>query len=255
MSIYVCETGISPYTVFMALAQILSFLTAYLLLRKEGIERMIAGLSVLMNFVLVLFCGKCYTMFFSGGDGMNFYNAPFSSVGGLLGMLMGIEIFNLAYRGKESVFRTVYTMMIPLLYSISKLGCFTVGCCYGIPYDGFGHVHYYAELTDSNSESARMLVSRLPGGNVFPVQLVETIVFAGIFLYSLIRYIKGKRDYLVQMVIILGAIGKFSLEYLRSSNLGRILNPNQIVCLVLLTGSIVWCILKQKKIPVKNEGL
>lgn len=240
MNITVNSTGISPYAIFFLLALFLGFLIAYLLLRKEGIEARIARLSILMNGMFVLFFGKMYTMIFSAGDGVGFLQAGFSSVGGLIGMLLGIEMFNLIYREKADVFRTVYVLIIPLIYSVSKLGCFSVGCCYGIPYNGFLHVCYTAGSTDANSSAAKALSDRLPKGNVFPVQLVETIVFFIIFLLFFTLYLRNKRKWLMQKVILLGAAAKFSLEYLRASNIGRIMNPNQVVCVLLFIGSCVW---------------
>lgn len=246
MNVDVCDTGISPYTVFMLLAFGTGFLLAYLLLKREAVEARLAGLSVLMNAVFVVCGAKFYTLIFSFRQGLTFLNAPFSSAGGLIGMLVGIVAFNFICHDRSGVFARVYTLSILLMYSISKLGCFSVGCCYGIPYDGPGCVHYTASLTNADSMAAYNIVQRLPKENVFPVQLVETIVFAAFFLICLYLYLKRKREYLVQTGMILGAVGKFSLEFLRAGHTGYILNPNQIICLVLFTFAIGWCILKKK---------
>lgn len=247
ININVYDHGPSPYMLFMTLAIAAGFITAYHLLRREAVEPRIAGMSVMLNLVFVMFFGRIYTMTFSFGSGMSFLNAPFSSVGGLLGMLLGVEIFNLIYRRKTSAFRCIYVLVIPLIYSIAKLGCFFVGCCHGIPYDGFGSIRYTPCPLDAGSVSAGLLTDRLPKCSVFPVQLVETIVFAGIFTAALSLYIKNKRKYLVQTVMILGGAGKFFMEFLREENAGRILNPNQIICLILFAGAVIWTVLTKLK--------
>ena len=60
---------------------------------------------------------------------------------------------------------------LPLLYAVGKIGCFIAGCCYGIEYYGIGNVVYnYVPK------------SEIIGLHLFPIQIVESIVFFLIFI-------------------------------------------------------------------------
>ena len=239
MVIVVRDWIVSPYAVCMLTALAAGFVTAYILLRKEHIEIRIAGLSVFMNLVFVLFMGKVYTLIISANQDNNLWNVSFSSVGGAIGMLAGIEIFNWIYKERQEVFRQIYVLIIPMLYSVSKVGCFLVGCCYGIPYQGVGHICYVVDVTNPDSDISKVLLQNVPKGNVIPVQLIESIVFAVIFLFFMYRYLKNKRTYFIEKIAILSSLCKFLLEYIRADNIGSIINANQIVCLVIIAFMII----------------
>ena len=84
----------------------------------------------------------------------------FSSYGGLIGMILALYIFCMVFKYNKSLFFKHVFLCLPLMYSIGKIGCFLVGCCYGIQYNGFGSIKY---LT---SRGAPLNV------NLFPIQLV-----------------------------------------------------------------------------------
>ena len=66
------------------------------------------------------------------------------------------------------------------MYAIGKIGCFLVGCCYGIKYSGIFSVVYNYSL-------------HAPVGvSLFPIQLVESIVFLLIFIYMLNKKLQNK---------------------------------------------------------------
>lgn len=235
MTITVHDWFISPYAVCMMLALLSGFGYAYYALKNENIEPRIAGLSIFMNLVFVLFGGKLYTMLVHFDSEYSLLKVPFSSVGGLLGMIVGIETFNRIYKGKEKEFRTIYILIIPLLYSVSKIGCLLVGCCHGIAYNGLGAIRYLTKFKNPEGIRALTYAKVIPTDRVFPVQLCETIVFAGIFIYSAYLYKKNERRLITDKIIFAGAVSKFALEYLRADNEGRIININQIFCLILIT--------------------
>ena len=123
-------------------------------------------------------------------------------------------------------------MVLPLMYGISKLGCFFAGCCHGIPYDGPLAVSYDNQV--------------LQGGPFFPVQLAESICFLFIFLIGI--YLHHRRNRLVcPAVILLCATAKFSLEYLRQEHAGVVLSVNQAVCLCFFLLGCVEIRLKLQK--------
>ncbi len=279
MTIYVHDWAVSPYAVCMLLALAVGFGGAYLLLRRQGIEARLAGLSALMNIVFVLLGGKLYTIIvnaFQCYAGVVAQNAdcistqlaadtsgrgilgrllysPFSSVGGLLGMIGGIELFCLMLGDEladdKKAVREVYILQIPLIYSISKAGCFLMGCCYGISYNGPGHICYETQFADTGSEVAQSILNYLPQGNLFPIQLVTSLIFMGIYVSELIRY-KKKTSVAIEL-LILGGLAKFLEEFLRADRTG-LLDSNQLVCLIVIAIALI--ILRLKKAQAGQEG-
>ena len=68
------------------------------------------------------------------------------------------------------------------MYAVGKIGCFFAGCCYGIEYNGFLNVTYnYSAIAPK-------------GISLFPIQLLESIVFLIIFLYTFIKFHKVDID-------------------------------------------------------------
>ena len=108
-------------------------------------------------------------------------------------------------------------LSLPLIYGISKLGCFFVGCCYGIPYNGLLNVIYTNGLN-------------IP---LFPIQLVESIVFILLFVLLVIIHKKSKIN-IIYLTIIICAISKFLLDYLRYDHLTKSITTNQIISIILV---------------------
>ena len=96
--------------------------------------------------------------------GSNILVSPFSSLGAVFGEFISVVIFSLLTKIELKKTIALSILPLPLTYSISKIGCFMAGCCYGIPYNGILSVY--------NNKEELLL---------FPVQLAETICFAIIF--------------------------------------------------------------------------
>ena len=93
---------------------------------------------------------------------------------------------------------------LPVAHASGRIGCHFAGCCYGIPYEGVGHIIYHM------AASAPVEVP------LFPVQLFEAsinFIIAG----SLILYIykKGCTANSIRIYIISYSIARFFIEYLR----------------------------------------
>ena len=124
---------------------------------------------------------------------------------------------------------------VPLMYSIGKIGCFVAGCCYGIRYDGPFSVTYYYSL------------SAPKGVSLFPIQIVESIIFALIYIY--IKFLQKKnisKQYTISITFILCGFFKFVLDFLRNSHINKILSTNQFVSIIFILIGI-YMILKKRQ--------
>lgn len=192
---------------------------------------MISGAKIL-SFILAYkeFNGK-----------FSFLNLGLTAYGAVIGAMLLIILF--CYQYKKSLKEILHLILpsMPLMYSIGKLGCFLVGCCYGMEYHGIGKVMYQYSNAAPN------------GVYLFPVQLLESILFFLIFIY--INY-KNNRDNsdinTINICLIVCGITKFSLDFLRMSHHNSILSPNQYIslCFVII-GFIGY--LKNKKDISKIE--
>lgn len=227
---------ISPYIITFLLSFVISFIIVFILLLKKGIEPRFIGYSMLLNIVLILYGAKLYTTISSGFQ-YNLLNAGPSSLGGVVGLFIGIFIFGRIYTKYQKVFLQAYTLVIPLMYSIAKIGCYLTGCCHGIPYKGPMAISYHNDL--------------LQGGPYFPIQLTETIIFAIIFLIGVGMYFSKQNCRVVPVTMILCAVGKFSLEYLREEHAGTLLSTNQWVCI----GFFLWGIILILQNNKSSKGL
>lgn len=170
----------------------------------------------------------------------NFFSLGLSSYGAVIGALLFIMLF--CFQFKKSIKELLYIFMpsIPLMYGIGKIGCFLVGCCYGIEYNGFLSVIYnYSKSAPKN----------IP---LFPIQIVETTVFISIFIYMMIQHKKNKFDLkVVGMGFILSGFSKFILEFLRHSHIGKLISSTQMISIAFIIIGIL-IIINNKK-SKKNE--
>lgn len=216
MHIHMINFTISPYPFTFLSSFIISFIIVFILLRRKGILAKYIGYSMFLNVVMILCGAKMYSVFTSGFK-QNLLTSGISSLGGVIGLFAGTIIFGYIYQEGRGQFLKAYTLVVPLMYGIAKIGCYLMGCCHGIPYKGPLAVSY------SNSV--------IQGGPYFPVQLTETIAFILIFLVCIFIYCSKHSDYVVPAVMILCAVGKFSLEYLREEHIGKLLSANQWICM------------------------
>lgn len=225
--------AISPYSVTFVGAFIVSFAVVFLLLKKRGVPTNYIGYSILLNVVLILYGGKMFTVVTRGFQ-ISIFTAGFSSLGGAIGLLVGIFVFGKIYPEGSTSLWEAYVTVLPLLYGISKIGCYLVGCCHGIAYEGPLAVVYDSDY--------------MQGGPYFPVQLAESIGFLGIFVVGLLIYLRSNRRNLVPVIMILCATTKFSLDFLREEHLGKIVSVNQLVCIVFFFWGVITLIKNKNKI-------
>lgn len=210
---------ISAYGFFIDLSFVISFATVSVILLYRKVPKMHVFFSVFLNFCITLYCAKLYTVM-SHGFSISIVRAGFSSLGGAIGLLLGIIIYGFIYPPIRKDISNTYCMVLPLLYSISKLGCHFAGCCHGISYDGPFAISYDNEVFHT--------------GKLFPVQASESVVFMLIFIICLVAFFKLKNQSVIPLVLILCGIGKFSLAFLREEQIGVTLSVNQIVCLFFI---------------------
>ena len=218
------------YPSMIVLSLIVNVIVVLIISRKfkYTVDELVSML--VMENIGIIGGGILYTYIFSKELG-------FSSLGGVMGGLIMLYLYSLLVKKDYKYMLILFMPSIPLMYAIGKIGCFVAGCCYGIPYDGIGHIVYHS------SEVA------LLNTNLFPIQIVETIIFLIIFIYVISRYYKNKFSIkLIMIEIIMCGIAKFLLDFLRYEHTVKLITSNQIMCLLLVIFSSIYLIRLNKKI-------
>ena len=212
---------IPPYAAMILLSCAAGLSLQYLLNIKRGADRQSAGFITLLAPFMSLLFGLMLTYAASGGR-----KQGLSSMGGLFGMYLSVFVMSLIRKDRKTAGITYEncTLVLPLIYSIAKTGCFLAGCCHGIPYCGPFCVQYSGSIHET--------------GCLFPVQLAESVVFFIIFVTGMIMLRKGIKDTALY-ILILSAAAKGLLDLLRMSHMGRIISLNQILCAAVIAATLI----------------
>ena len=177
-----------------------------------------------------LFGAKYFTLltnFNKYKDNIDFNKIGLSSYGAAIGILILLIIFAKQYKKNFKELINNILPAIPLMYGISKIGCFLAGCCYGIKYNGPLSITYKYSLSAPKNIS------------LFPIQIIETITFILIYLY--ISKKKKENKNIISITLLFCGLAKFLLDYLRINHIGKILTINQIVSIpFIITGLILY---------------
>ena len=239
------DTKIPIYSLTIFLALISNLIVVYFLSKKYKYTRNeIIGLLLYEN-VGIIGGAKIlsYIQNYSQYNGkFNFMQLGLSSYGAVFGVILFLILFSLQF--KKSLKELLYIFMpsLPLMYAIGKIGCFLVGCCHGIEYNGvFSVVYKYSNLVSSNI-------------SLFPIQIVETIFFLMIFIYMIVKHSKKQFNQKTMGIsFILCGMAKFLLDFLRMSHKNIFLSLNQYISILfVIIGLIIYY--KSEKIQLKKTS-
>jgi Prolipoprotein diacylglyceryltransferase len=233
------DTKLPIYGLLLIFSLVVNIVVVLFIYKKTKLTKNDIVCALIYENIGIIFGAKILT-YLTNFNEMNgqfdFEKLGFSSYGAVIGLLVSILIFSFQF--KRDLVSLLYTFMpsIPLMYGIGKLGCFFAGCCHGFFYEGIGHVTYnYSTVAPSSV-------------GLFPVQLLESIVFIIIYIYMIYLYKKNKLNVLyLGICFILCGISKFLLDYFRMSHVGEWISINQIISLFFIMIGLVMYI-KQKKI-------
>ena len=161
--------------------------------------------------------------------------------GGLIGGILAILLFGKNFKVKLADYVDVFACALPLGHAFGRIGCLFGGCCYGIEYDGFGHV-CYGSAANVNTPLETPL---------FPVQLLEACLLLCLFFALLLLLLKGKTKGKIVFVYAASyAVLRFVLEFLRGDAERGVflgISTSQWISLLLFAGGIFLLFWKRKE--------
>lgn len=125
--------------------------------------------------------------------------------GGLFGLLFSyMTCLKMVHQYVEAI--NVLAVCIPLFHSVSRVGCFFGGCCYGKESNSLFTINY------TTRELGEIITAQR-----IPIQLIEAIFNLGIFLYllKLIHSDNWENQHILKKYLLVYSIGRFIIEFLR----------------------------------------
>ena len=162
---------------------------------------------------------------------LELFRGGFVFYGGFLGGVFGVWRYGRRYRLPFLPLTDQLIIAVPLVHGFGRIGCFFAGCCYGIPYEGFGAVVY-----PENSFG-------LSGVSLFPLPLVEAM---GLFLLFLVLALLSRKPrkigFMTGIYLCAYAVFRFILEFFRYDDLRGVwfgLSTSQYIGILLFAAGCV----------------
>lgn len=156
--------------------------------------------------------------------------------GGLIGGCIVAYIYAVKAKINNRDTYDILTPVIPLFHTFGRIGCFLVGCCYGVE-SKIGFTFHNAIIESANNV------------NRFPVQLVEALFNFVLFLCLVYLYKNKKcKGFLINIYFIIYPIFRFIIEFFRDDSYRGFLfslSTSQLISIVLVLIS-VFNLLKMK---------
>lgn len=209
------------YSIMILLSLIVNIIIAMLISKKYSVSKKEMICLLLYENVGIIGGAKLFTFIqkYEELDGQfDFISLGLTAYGGIIGALLFLLLFSFQFKKSFKEILYIFMPSIPLMYGISKIGCYFAGCCAGIEINTY----------------------------IFPVQIIEAIVFILIFIYMLAKHNKNQFDLkTLGISAVLCGSSKFMLDYFRSSHIGIVLSFNQIISIIVIIIGVIVIIFKK----------
>lgn len=151
-------------------------------------------------------------------------NGGFVFLGGVIGFLLSLFFCAKIFQINLQPYIQAYMCCLPLGHMFGRIGCYLVGCCYGIPYAGFLSVKYTHSPFAPN------------GVDLFPVQLLEAFIDFLLAFFIFLFSKKLEKYVALQLYLLIYSISRFFLEFLRYDEVRNGIagvSTSQILCILL----------------------
>ena len=230
----------SIYSVILAASILIGIIVACIMMRRAGAKKDTVFYTALFVFVSIVVCSFTMSFCFTG----NIKDIGFVGAGGALGVLVGAGLSIFIHEDHMSDSLSAWIITAPLMYGLSKLACHFSGCCYGFKYEGpFAVIYKGGDYVEAPLNTP-----------LFPVQILESVIFILIFITGFILYGKMKSTINASLVtIVLCVFFKCLLDIFRNRG-GLRISSNKIMAVTVGTVSIIFILLAKKLIMEYEDG-
>lgn len=236
------DLDFSLYATAIITSIMLGLIFMYFNSRKQNLSK--EYLFYLIIYILVgIIVGAKYFDYFANINKyktFKFLSLGLSSYGAVIGITIMIFIYSKQFKKDFYTILSLIMQSVPLIYGISKIGCFLAGCCYGIEYNGPLNVVY------KYSNSAPK------GIKLFPIQIIEAIVFIIIFIiFYKKRKNTNKKKSVGELFIVCGT-AKFLLDFFRHTHMYQLISINQITSILFIGIGLYFMLPKRNTKKIKK---
>lgn len=247
--------GIPPYLFCSCIATVVAICAFIILLSNKGykIDPYLKCLSVAiggLSIVARLF--GCISGIY-GAIGRNetitwetVKNTGIVFYGGLIGMLVTYRLMLLKVgdAAKDGTL-DVLAVTIPLFHSISRIGCFLSGCCFGSICNTPISILYTTDVMGEIISAERI-----------PIQLIEALLNLVLFVYlfHLFRRDDWHKKHIYEQYLLIYSLLRFFLEFFRGDIIRGVvagISFSQVISIIIL----IMLVIKHKVKNRKMEGL
>jgi phosphatidylglycerol:prolipoprotein diacylglycerol transferase len=171
-----------------------------------------------------------------------FWQGGLAILGAIIGIIISATVYTRIHKIPTLPFFDLMAIYAPLLQSISRVGCFLAGCCYGMQSNSWLSVTYTDEL------------SLAPlGSPLYPTQLFSSFALLIIFIlmYGVLQHIYKKPGQLLCWYLILESSERFIIDFWRADRImtTAFLSYHQIIALSMGIVGVIWLALLCFKSP------
>ncbi len=174
-------------------------------------------------------------------DAFLIWSGGLSILGAIIGCISALTIYFYTHNLHGLKILDRIALYAPLLQSISRLGCFFAGCCFGQATNVPWSIIY------TNPDSLAPLCI-----NLHPTQIYSSVLLAGSFLLLIIfdtTYSDEKPGQILYLYIILSSLERFLVDFFRGDRefftepaIFKILSIQQALALCMITWALVMMI-------------
>lgn len=251
MHLYFNFLGISipSYGLMIITGVLLANLIARIVIKREGLDiddfiilecyAVLGGLfGAKLLYLITAFKYIDWSRFFEPEYFSALMRGGFVFYGGLIGGILLVFIAACFHKIEPVQYIRKMIFLIPFVHAFGRLGCFMAGCCFGIPYHGFGAVVF-----PENSFA-------ISGVELFPVQLVEALCLLAISFIILFLQLKFRFKYTLELYFILYGIVRFVLEKYRYDSIRGgfwLFSTSQWISILLIVCAVASLIYNRRK--------
>ncbi len=183
----------------------------------------------------LLFIAQEYSSMSSVFDIFRIWQGGFSILGTIAGITLALAYYLKKTKIPALPFFDLIAIYAPLFQSISRIGCFTAGCCYGMPTSLPWGITYSDQLCSAPTNIA-----------LHPTQLYSSITLFFIFIFM--RFVATKKlkkpGQLITLYLALASIERFTIAFWRADRdfcqkgFLKIFSVHQWLALILLVFAI-----------------
>ena len=210
---FIIESIFQPYVLIFALAVCIAFFAMVLIFKPSKNEWLyIVGCYFMALFGMLL--GAKLTFIIENAvnreEIYNSFYSGFSYVGGIIGYMVFVKLYTKLYKETPQEVTINIMMIIPLIYSIAKIGCYFSGCCTGI--------------------------------TKFPLQIIECFLYVTIYVIMAILYKKhlyrasNSNCVIVYLGLMALSIFRFFIDFIRADRTIIFMHITlpQMLCLIFI---------------------